>query len=214
MTTSGVAMFPQPFDVIAIGASLGGILALRHILARLPENFSTPIVVVQHRSSRMDDKNSLPRCLRESRLPVCEPNHGDLMQRGVVYVAPSNAHLVLTPGGIFNTDHGEKLLFCRPSVNKLFYSVAQNYRERAIGVILTGSGTDGALGVVSLKMSGSRVIAQSPETCQSPHMPTAAINTGCVDLVLSLDGIADALVTLTMVPGALDVFPAKRFVVS
>ena len=92
--------------------------------------------------------------------------------------------------------------FVRPSANLLLESVAAHYGERAIGVILTGGGSDGARGVQAIKYHGGRVLAQDQTTSEKFDMPAAAILTGCVDFVLPLDTLAPALVSLVMVPGA------------
>lgn len=211
MTTMVIDPFPQEYDLIAIGASLGGLAALRDLLSRLPSDFRTPIVIVQHRSPE-PKASVLVHCLQaKCKLPVMEAMEGEPVREGCVYLAPPNKHLTIGADHTFRTTSEAKIFFSRPSVNALFYSVARNYGSRAIGVILTGANADGAHGVVALKVSGARVLVQQPNSCKAPQMPNAAINSGCVDLVLSLNGIANALISLTMVPGFTQFFPVRDF---
>jgi two-component system, chemotaxis family, protein-glutamate methylesterase/glutaminase len=211
MTTTVNTLFRSPFEIVAIGASLGGLPALRKILSLLPADFPVPIVVVQHRAEKAR-ATTLPECLNShSNLFVENAQEGTPLEPGAVYLAPPGKHLIVDEQQRTRLIGGNRMSYSRPSVNTLFYSVAKVYEARAIGVVLTGLNSDGAHGCVALKVTGSFIMAQDPLTCQAPQMPRAAIGTGCVDIVLSLEGIANALTTLVMVRGAVDHFPAKDF---
>jgi two-component system chemotaxis response regulator CheB len=120
------------------------------------------------------------------------------MQSGTVYIAPPNNHLLINPDGIISLTQSELVHFVRPSADLLFESVAASYKDRAIAVVLTGSGSDGNLGVRAIKKMGGTVIAQDEASSEFYGMPGAAIQTGSVDFILPLEEIAPALVTLVM----------------
>lgn len=189
------------FEVVAIGASLGGLQTLSQLLTALPKDFPASIVVVQHlnRNSPSQFAEVLDR-----RVPmkVKWAEHRERLEPSTVYFAPPNHHVQLNSVGHLLLSQTPPVEYARPSVTQMFQSVAASYQERAIGVILTGMGKDGALGIQAIKHNGGRVLVQSPQTCQAPFMPQAAIATNCVDFILPVDKIASALITLVMVKGA------------
>lgn len=200
---------PQPrgfaaFDAVAIGASLGGPEALRTLLGGIPSDFPAAILVVQHLNR---GRRPLPRYLElESPLPVKEAENGEPVRAGWVYIGPPDRHLVITAEQRILLSDGAPIKFCRPAAERLFLSAAAAYRERLLGVVLTGCNTDGAMGVQAIKWLGGRVLVQDPNTCRAPGMPRAAIATGQVDFILPIERIAAALVTMTMVSGAAEFF--------
>ena len=195
----------DPFGVVVIASSLGGIAALSEVLSALPANFPAPIIIVQHLQPAY--KSQLDEILnRRTPLHVKWAEQGECLCAGNVYLAPADNHVVIVPPGIVTLSHAEKVQFVRPSANPLFDSVAAYYGERAIAVVLTGAGSDGASGVQSIKYCGGKVLVQNMRTSQSFGMPGAALRTGCVDFTLSLRVIARALVSLVMVRGASQFF--------
>lgn len=118
------------------------------------------------------------------------------LQPGHIYMAPPDRHLLVNRDGTVSLAHTELVNFVRPSADLLFDSVAAAFGERAIAVVLTGTGKDGALGVTAIKDRGGTVIVQDEATSEFFGMPSAAIQTGKVDFVLSLDEIPPALITL------------------
>jgi two-component system chemotaxis response regulator CheB len=183
------------FDIVALAASAGGLQALSEILADLPPEFPAGIVVVQHLDPR--HRSLMADILaRRTRLRVKEAEADDRVRPNEVYIAPPNRHLLVNPDGTLSLTQTELVHFVRPSVDLLFESVAASYRERAIAVVLTGTGTDGAMGVRAIKKMGGTVIAQDETTAEFFGMPGAATETGDVDLVLPLQDIATALVNL------------------
>jgi two-component system chemotaxis response regulator CheB len=198
------------FDLVAVGASLGGPAALGFILSRLPLEFPASVLVVQHVSVR-----SAPLIVNEMRrtsaLPVTVAAAGDRPRPGHVYVAPPEFHLVVDNDRRLSLNRQPMVKFCRPAAEPLFASVAGTYRERALGLVLTGCNTDGAMGVQALKWMGGRVLVQDPATARAAGMPRAAIETGLADYVIPLEMIPAALVALVMAPGVADylkVWPA------
>jgi len=184
-----------PFDIVAFAASAGGIFALTQILGRLPGDFGAAVVVVQHLDPR--HRSLMPQIFgRRSNLPVDQAMQGMKVEAGHVYLAPPDHHLLVNRDATISLTHTELVNFVRPSADLLFESVAAAYGERAIAVVLTGAGKDGSMGVTAIKARGGTVIAQDEATSEFFSMPSAAIRTGTVDFVLSLDEIPQALVTL------------------
>jgi two-component system chemotaxis response regulator CheB len=187
-------------DVVAIGASAGGVAALPAVLSALPAGFPAAVVVVQHLDPHY--RSFLASVLaRASRLPVREAGSGDVVRPGVVYVAPPNAHLELRGGELVLTDEAP-VHFVRPSVDVLFTSVASACGSHAVGVILTGAGVDGAAGLRAIKSAGGRTIVQDPISAEYNGMPSAACATGCADLTLPLTKIGPTLAGLVSMPPA------------
>ncbi|MBV8607965.1 MAG: chemotaxis protein CheB [Singulisphaera sp.] len=183
------------FDVVAMTASAGGLNAITRVLARLPADFPAAIVLVQHLDPR--HRSLMAEILnRRTQLTVQEADKDDHLRAGVALVAPPNRHLLINGDGSLSLTQTELVHFVRPSADLLFESVAAGYRERAIAVVLSGSGSDGSMGVRAIKKMGGTVIAQDEETSEYFGMPGAAVNTGCVDFILPLDEIAPALMTL------------------
>lgn len=186
---------PPGFDIVALAASAGGLKALTDVLAALPADFQAPLVVVQHLDPR---HRSLMADLlgRRTTLQVKEAAEGDRLEPGRAYVAPPNRHLLVNPDKTLSLTQTELVHFVRPSADLLFESAAASYRDRAIAVVLSGSGRDGAMGVKAIKKMGGTVIVQDEETSEFFGMPEAAQQTGMVDFVLPLPEIAPALQTL------------------
>lgn len=185
------------FDIVALAASAGGIGALSALLENLPESFPASIVVVQHLDPR--HRSLMADILRRrTRLTVSQAQEGEVIVPGAVYIAPPDRHLLVNPDGTLSLSQSELVHFVRPSADLLFESVAASYRERAIAVVLSGTGSDGSMGVQAIKKMGGTVIAQDQHSAEFGGMPAAAVQSGTVDFVLPLDEIASGLVTLVM----------------
>jgi two-component system, chemotaxis family, protein-glutamate methylesterase/glutaminase len=165
------------------------------VLAALPEDFPAALVVVQHLDPR--HRSLMAEILgKATALPVKEAREGDRLETGRAYIAPPNRHLLVNPDHTLSLTQTELVHFVRPSADLLFESTAASYRERAIAVVLSGSGKDGAMGVKAIKKMGGTVIVQDEKTAEFSGMPEAARETGMVDFVLPLKEIAPALQTL------------------
>lgn len=183
------------FDVVALAASAGGLMALSTVLAALPAGFPAAVVLVQHLDPH--HRSLMAEILgRRTALPVKQAEEGDRLRPAMVFIAPPNRHLLVNPDGTLSLSQSELVHFVRPSADLLFESVAASYKGRAIAVVLTGSGSDGAMGVRAIKKMGGTVIVQDEKTAEFFGMPGAAIQTGQVDFILPLDEIGPALVTL------------------
>jgi two-component system chemotaxis response regulator CheB len=188
------------YDLVALAASAGGLTALSLVLSNLPAEFPAAVVLVQHLDPR--HRSLMAEILgRRTSLQVKQAEEGDRLQPSTVYIAPPDRHLLVNPDGSLSLSQSELVHFVRPSADLLFESVAASYRERAIAVVLTGTGSDGNMGVQAIKKMGGTVIAQDEQSAEFFGMPQAAIQTGSVDFILSLDEIAPALVTLVMKGG-------------
>jgi two-component system chemotaxis response regulator CheB len=183
--------------VVACAASAGGLNALSQVISGLPPDLPAAIVVVQHLDPR--HRSLMAEILsRRTNLRVQQAQEGQSLEPGTVFIAPPNRHLLVNPDGTLGLSESELVHFLRPSADLLFESVAASFRERAIGVVLSGTGRDASMGVTAIKKMGGTVIAQDPRSAEFPGMPEAAIETGNVDFTLRLEEIADALVTLIM----------------
>ena len=182
------------FDLIVVGASWGGLDALTVLVRALPQDFAVPVVIVQHRGP--DAESFLSGLLQQwTGRKVLEPEDKDPIEPGHIYVAPANYHLLVERGEL-SLSVDEAVAYSRPSIDVLFESAADAYGPGVIGVVLTGANADGARGALRIKSRGGFVIAQDPETAESPAMPRAAIETARVDRILPLDRIGSFLVEL------------------
>jgi two-component system chemotaxis response regulator CheB len=196
---NGTIKFPNTaYDLIVIGASAGGLKALIEVLSVLPADFPAAIAVVQHMAPQY--RSQMAEILaRRTPLKSTQAGEGDILAPAHIYFAPPDYHLMIKSGGIVFLSHTAIVNYVRPSVNNLFSSAAGVFKDRLIGVILTGTGSDGAVGVESINANGGKVIVQDEATSEYFSMPSAAINTGTVEFVLPLEAIAPMLCSLVMV---------------
>ena len=186
-----------PFDVVALAASAGGLVALGRILSELPPEFPAAVVVLQHLDPR--HRSLMAEILnRTTSLPVRQAEEGDVLRPSVVLIAPPNKHLLINRDGAVSLTDTELVHFVRPSADLLFESLAASFKDRVIAVVLTGTGSDGSMGLQAIKKMGGVVIAQDKDSSEFFGMPGAAIETGNVDFVLPLPEISSALRTLVM----------------
>jgi two-component system chemotaxis response regulator CheB len=181
-------------DVVVIGASAGGHSAVVEILSRLPKDLPAFIGVVIHRGA-VSKSNWSQSLGSRTKLKVVEPANGDLLTRGVVYVAPSDCHMTFGNEHV-SLDREAKEHFTRPAVDPLFISAARAYGERVVAVVLTGGGHDGMLGLLHVTTAGGLCIVQKPSEAEHTSMPEYAIAHDHVRAALTVDEIGDALVLL------------------
>ena len=187
------------FDIVAISASAGGIKAITEIVATLPAELSASLVFLLH----LDPKQ--PSMIadilrRQTALQVKQAKAGDYLYPRTLHIAPPNHHLLVNPDGTLSLTQSEFVNFVRPSADLLFKSVAASYKQRALAVVLTGTGSDGIAGIKTIKKMGGTIIAQNGETADFSSMPNGAIQTGAVDFVLPLAEIAPKIVALVATP--------------
>lgn len=182
-------------EIVAIGASAGGPSALAALFSQLPADFSVPVVVVQHLTT--DFMPGLASWLdRVSRLKVRLAEQGDQPVAGEVLIAPGGSHLRFSADKRIVLDSTRGQHRHHPAVTPMMESAATCYGSRAIGVILTGMGDDGAIGLREMRNVGARTIAQDEQSCAVFGMPAAAIALGAAEFVLPLEKIVPALSAL------------------
>jgi two-component system, chemotaxis family, protein-glutamate methylesterase/glutaminase len=180
------------YEVIAVGASWGGLQAVGTLLEGIPREVEQPIVVAQHRSPE-STRGVLESLLQHHiHRPVCEPHDKEPIEPCRVYIAPADYHL-LVENGHFALSVDARVQFARPSIDVLFESIAARYREHAIGIVLTGANEDGAAGLAAIKRNGGVSIVQDPETATRRSMPDAAIAAAVADAILPLEEIGHFL---------------------
>ncbi|GAB3241523.1 chemotaxis response regulator protein-glutamate methylesterase [Kineosporia babensis] len=182
----------QPFGLLAIGSSTGGPDALASVLTSLPGDLPVPVVITQHMPP-VFTKMLAQRLDSSCRLKVTEAVEGDTVQRGRVLIAPGGHHMELRSRGtsvFVHLSDAPPENFCRPSVDVMFRSIAPVYRNRVLGLILTGMGRDGAAGAGILRTSGGEVFVQDEATSVVWGMPGATVMAGQADRVLPLEQIA------------------------
>ena len=197
----GPAAAPQSkvkTDILAIGSSTGGPAALHQILSALPGTLPVPIVIVQHISFGFVE--GLASWLNDAcALKVKVGRAGEKIQASTVYIAPDDHHMLVDRLGRLALSPGELVGGHRPSVTPLFESVAQSYGPAAMGVILTGMGADGAVGMQVLHSAGGITLAQDEASCIVFGMPKEAIALGAVQQVVALDRMAQVIQDLIVV---------------
>jgi two-component system, chemotaxis family, CheB/CheR fusion protein len=187
--TSPVGVF-RP-HVVGIGASAGGLEALSQMVESLPMGLGCVYIVAQHVSPT--HRSMMPDILsRETRLPVAEVIHGQRPKLDTIYIVPPGHNLVLRLGVFHLTDTAPEIS-PKPSINLLFQSLAESCDERAVGIILSGTGSDGTTGLRAIKAAGGLTFAQMPETAKYDGMPRSAIEAGVVDRIVSPDQIGEEL---------------------
>jgi two-component system chemotaxis response regulator CheB len=183
------------YELIAVGASWGGMRAIASVLDALPADFEIPVVVAQHRRATAGDEMLEQVLARGSKLEVVAATDKEPLAAGQVYVAPPDYHLIVEPGHLaLSTD--APVAFSRPSIDVLFESAAYAYGSRAVGVLLTGAGQDGAAGLARIAAAGGFTIAEDPATAERGEMPAAAVARGAARRVLELERIGPFLAGL------------------
>jgi len=193
--TEQAPVTPRPINGVVIAASTGGPNALCQLCAALPKEFPVPIILVQHNMAGFD--HGFVQWLNGyTPLHVCLAKEQVIPVKGTLYVAPTDKHLALGKTG-FVFDDGEPIHNQKPAADVLFKSAAEMYGNSLVSLVLTGMGYDGAEGTRYVKQAGGITIAQDEASSMVYGMPQAAVETGCVDITLPLDGIAQRLISLT-----------------
>ncbi len=180
-------------DVIAIGASAGGFPAIVEVLSTMAED-APAVLIVQH-LDRSRKSFLAPLLTRKASRLVKQAEHGEPILAGAVYVCPPDQHMLVAKSTI-ELSHSELVHFSRPSIDLLFESVAGRYGARCMGVILSGSNSDGAVGIRAIRQAGGITVAQLPSSAEFRMMPQAAIDTGCIDLIAPLDELGGEIMRL------------------
>lgn len=179
-------------EVVAIGASWGGLHAVERVLAALPDDFGAAVVIAQHRRADGDDGRLVKLLDARCSLRVREAEDKQALRPGTVLLAPADYHLLVERGSVaLSVDAPEH--FSRPSIDVLLGSAADAYGDRAAGVVLTGANADGAEGLARIARRGGAAIVQDPETAERPEMPAAALAATPGAQVVALERIGPLL---------------------
>src|SRR6266481_4923973 len=181
-------------DIVVIGASAGGVEALKDLVRGLSPDIRASFFVVLHFPAFQ--KSHLPEILSSvGVLPANHARNGDPILPGHIYVAPPNQHLLVKDGRV-ELWHGPKENYGRPSLNPLFRTAAESYGPRVIGVVLTGLLDDGTAGLIEIKRRGGITVVQDPDEALFSSMPSNALKRGHVDYSVKLSEMADLLASL------------------
>lgn len=180
------------YKAVIIGGSAGSFQVITKILSSLPRNFNLPVLLSLHRLKHV--KSGFVEALAlKSAIPIVEPNDKDQIKPGRAYLAPANYHMFVELGNRIALSTEEPVNHSRPSIDLSFVTAAQVYREKAIGIILSGANKDGAYGLKRIKDYGGLAIVQDPEECQVRTMTEASMKMTQVDYVFSTDQIINYL---------------------
>lgn len=192
-TSTGIQAVRPDYFLVAIAASLGGPKALAEVLADLPRDFPAPVVICQHITPGFSDE--LAHWLAsETGHRVHEAADGQRLLKSEFFIAPSHLHLTVQASGVVRLDDGPPEGGFKPSCDLLLRSAAQSFSSKAIGVVLTGMGRDGAKGLQAIRKAGGHTIAQDKATSVVFGMPGEAVALGAAEIVLPLDEVGAQLV--------------------
>ncbi|MFE3868849.1 chemotaxis protein CheB [Flavobacterium sp. LS2P90] len=183
------------YEAIVIGVSSGGMNALKIISLALPIDFKIPIIIVQHVGAHSDSL-WIPLLNEKSNLHIKEADEKEKIEKGTIYIAPPNYHLLIENDKTFSLTIDERVNFARPSIDVLFESAAEVYRKKLIGIVLTGANNDGTNGIIRIKECDGLTIIQDPKTAEAPYMPKSAIDAIEADYILALEDIVELLIKI------------------
>ena len=186
--------------VVGVGASAGGLEAMQAFVSNLPTDINMSFVIAQHLSPSY--KSMMVDLLeKDSTIPICAAEDGEQLRANRIYICPPNYNIELMPGDVLKLSNFAEVLHTpRPSVDMLFESLAIVKGDQAIGIVLSGTGSDGARGIRAIKGESGFGIVQDPNTAKYNGMPNAAINSGNVDLILSPTEMGEELKNLLVFP--------------
>lgn len=179
-------------ELVAIASSTGGPMAIQTILARLPQSFAAPILITQHIAEGFT-QGMVDWLKAVTPLSVKVAKHGDRLVAGTVYINPAEYSMRVAENGALTLGPKEARQIYHPSCNEMLVSVATSYKERALGLILSGMGEDGVVGMQAIKKAGGATLAQDSASSVVYGMNRAAVEKGCVEKILGLDDIPGEL---------------------
>ena len=183
------------YKAIVIGGSAGSFQGITRILSGIPKDFSLPIIMCLHRLKHV--RNGFTEALSiKSIKPVTEPCDKENIKKGQVYLAPANYHMSVELGNSFSLSTEEVVNNSRPSIDITLETAAYVYKDKLIGILLSGANRDGAFGMKKIKDRGGLTVVQDPADCMIDTMPTAALQMTQIDHTLDIDGIIRFLIEL------------------
>lgn len=183
------------YKAIVIGGSAGSFQGITRILSQLPEDFSLPVIMCLHRLKHV--RNGFTEALSiKSIKSVTEPCDKENIKRGHVYLAPANYHMSVELGNSFSLSTEDMVNNSRPAIDITLETAAYVYKDKLIGILLSGANRDGAMGMKKIKDRGGLTIVQEPADCMIDTMPAAALQLTPIDYTLKIDGIIRFLLEL------------------
>lgn len=182
-------------NAIVIGASFGGIDAIRHVLLHLPEEVDVPVFIVLHIGNNRID-SFINFLNNNTHYQVQETLDKDVIEKKHIFFAPPNYHLMIDDQDTLTLSVEDKVHFSRPSIDVLFESAAWVFGRELLGVLLTGSNADGAKGMQTIKQFGGTTIVEDPRTAKATVMPLSAIELCSPDYILPVSEIASTIVAI------------------
>lgn len=183
------------YKAVIIGGSAGSFQVITRIIAALPKSFPLPVFLCLHRLKHV--RSGFVEALSiKAGLPVREPDDKDPIKSGYIYLAPANYHMYIELGNKFALSTEEAVNHSRPSIDLSFISAAYNYKQKLIGIILSGANKDGAQGIKKVKDHGGLTIVQDPKECQVPTMTNASLQATNIDHIMKTDEIIRFLLKL------------------
>ncbi len=180
------------YKAIVIGGSAGSFQVVTRILSAVSPNLSLPVFLSLHRLKHVRS-GFLEALMMKSKIQIIEPNDKEQIRPGKAYLAPANYHMYVELGNRIALSTEEPVHHSRPSIDLSFHTAANVYRDKLIGIILSGANQDGAMGIKKVKESGGLTIVQDPKDCQVSTMTEASLNLIKADYVFTSDRIADFL---------------------
>lgn len=176
------------YKAVVIGGSAGSFQGITRILNNIPEDFPLPIIMCLHRLKHV--RNGFVEALQiKSKKPVSEPDDKENIKRGRVYLAPANYHLSIELGHTFSLSTEEMINNSRPAIDITLATAAYVYKDKLVGILLSGANRDGALGMKRIKDRGGLTVVQDPADCMIETMPRSAMELTQIDHSLPLEGI-------------------------
>ena len=183
------------YKAVVIGGSAGSFQGIIKILSQLPADFPLPIIMALHRLKHV--RHGFTEALSiKSTLKITEPDDKESIRKGIVYLAPANYHLSVELGNYFSLSTEEMVNNSRPAIDITLSSTAYVYRNKLIGILLSGANRDGGLGMKNIKDKGGLTIVQDPATCMIDTMPKAALSLTTIDYTLGVEQITELLTEL------------------
>lgn len=177
-------------DALVIGGSAGSLDVLLKVLPAINLSIHFPIIIVLHRKPGTD--NLLTGLLRSrTKLTVKEVEEKEIIRDAILYIAPSDYHLLIEKNHTFSLDNSEKVNFCRPAIDVVFQSAADIYKEKLVCFLLSGSNEDGVKGLQEVKRLGGRAVIQNPTSAAVSYMPAQAALNVEIDEILEIDEMAN-----------------------
>jgi two-component system chemotaxis response regulator CheB len=179
-------------DILLLGGSAGSFKLLFGVVKFLPADLNKAVIIVMHRKRNfVSEIETL--FAQNSRMLLREIGDKDKINKGTIYVAPANYHVLIENDDHFSLDVSDAVWYSKPSIDITFESAAEIYKDKCTAILLSGANQDGAQGLLKLRNAGSLTIAQHPDDAEMPEMPNEAININAVDYVLRTNEIFELL---------------------